>query len=165
MGVRRMASVYQFADRLVVIADHRTEAGLWSVGEPVIRLDLLASDATLGAAVQRAILEGSAVLPALPWRERAPILAALAQSAGFRTWAPFDRRARLCSIRGYEDGRTTVMPMGHGGTRGDRKGFHERMDLEFDADLSGNVAALGAAVRRGLELSSDPPLQRQPNER
>src|SRR5690348_211474 len=99
MSVRRMASVYEFADRLIVMADHRTDAGFWRAGEPVIRLPASADDDALGSALRRAIDEAPAVAPAAHWKDYAGVRAALARAAGFRSWAPFDRAARMCSLR------------------------------------------------------------------
>ncbi len=164
MTVRRMASVYEFADRLVVIAAHRTDAGFWRAGEPVIRLALSVPDEALGVAIQRALAEAPARVAATPWKEIAPVLIALARSAGFRSWAPFDRRACLCSVRESSDGALTVAPMRHGGTRGPDKGFHEQPDREFIVTAS-DASALGAAARRGLTLSSGPCRRGQPDER
>lgn len=153
MSVRRMASVYEFADRLIVMADHRNDAGFWQAGEPVIRLPSSADDESLGTAVRRAVDEAPAVVPATHWKERTPVLAKLAKDAGFRSWAPFDREARMCSLRDSDGGLLTIMPTRHGGTRGSDKGFHECPDLEFSVARDASTAALGAAVRRGLALS------------
>lgn len=68
MSVRRMASVYEFADRLIVMADHRNDAGFWQAGEPVIRLPSSADDESLGTAVRRAVDEAPAVVPATHWK-------------------------------------------------------------------------------------------------
>jgi len=55
MRTRRSAAVYEFSDRLIVIADHLTEAGFWRAGLPVVRL--LTADDVVGQAVQRALTE------------------------------------------------------------------------------------------------------------
>jgi hypothetical protein len=95
MTTRRSAAVYEFPDRLIVIADHLSEAGFWRAGLPVVRLLTSAADDVVGQAVQRALTEAPARIPATPWKEYAPVRLALASAAGFRSWGPFDRRARL----------------------------------------------------------------------
>jgi len=152
-----MASAFEFADRLIVMADHRTDAGCWRSGEPVIRLALAAPDELLGAAVERALGEAPEVVHATHWKEYAVVRVALARIAGFRTPAPFDRKARMCSVRQSDAGDLTVMPTRHGGTRGPDKGFHERLELEFPVATPSSPRSLGEAVRRGLELSVGPP--------
>ena len=64
--------VYEFPDRLIVIADHLTEAGFWRAGLPVVRLPTSAVDDVVGQAVQRALTEAPASIPATPWKEYAP---------------------------------------------------------------------------------------------
>lgn len=156
MSVRRMASVYEFADRLVVMADHRTDAGFWRAGEPAIRLPTSADDDTLGRALRRALSEVPGVTPATHWKQYGVVRAAIAQAAGFRSWAPFDRDARECSLRESDASVLTIVPMRHGGTRGPDKGFHECLELQFSIEGGASPAAIGAAMRRGLALSQAP---------
>jgi len=47
---------------------------------------------------------------------------ALASAAGFRSWGPFDRRARLCSVRVSETGLVEIIPTRHAGHAGGRQG-------------------------------------------
>ena len=152
MSIRRMASVYEFTDRLIVLAKHRTDAGFWRAGEPVIRLASFVSDDALGDAVRRAADEAPAVVPTTHWKAYAGVRATLARAAGFRSWAPFDRDARMCSFRQSDEGLVTIMPTRYGGTRGPDKGFHECPELEF-AVIDASSAAVGAAIRRGLGQS------------
>jgi hypothetical protein len=52
MTPRRSAAVYEFPDRLIVIADHLTEAGFWRAGLPVLsslRLRMMLSVKQCGA--------------------------------------------------------------------------------------------------------------------
>jgi len=35
-----MVSIYEFRDRLIVMADRQTDAGYWQAHEPVVRLEL-----------------------------------------------------------------------------------------------------------------------------
>jgi len=159
MSIRRMVSIYEFRDRLIVMADRQTDAGYWQAHEPVVRLELSAPDAALGAAVQRVITDASGRVPAIHWKEYSEVRKRLATAAGFRAIGVFDRLARLCFVRESDGGVFTVVPTRHGGTRGDDKGFHERLELEFAADFT-DTNAVGAAVSRGLELSSWPPQPR-----
>ena len=160
MTPRRSAGAYEFPDRLVVIADHLTEAGFWRAGLPVVRLLPSAADDVVGHAVQRALTEAPARGPATPWKEYAPVRLALASAAGFRSWGPFDRRARLCSVRVSETGLVEIIPTRHGGTRGADKGFHDRAELTFPVGHAPTTAELGAGVRQGLALSLWPPRPR-----
>jgi hypothetical protein len=160
MMTRRSAAVYEFPDRLIVIADHLTEAGFWRAGLPVVRLLISAADDVVGQAVQRALTEAPARIPATPWKEYAPVRLALASAAGFRSWGPFDRRARLCSVRVSETGLVEIIPTRHGGTRGADKGFHERAELALSVGHAPTMAELGAGVRQGLTLSLWPPRPR-----
>lgn len=48
---------------------------------------------------------------------------ALASAAGFRSWGPFDRRARLCSVRVSETGLVEIIPTRHGARGGPTRGF------------------------------------------
>jgi hypothetical protein len=82
---------------------------------------------------------------------------ALASAAGFRSWGPFDRRARLCSVRVPETGLVEIIPTRYGGTRGADKGFHDRAELAFSVGHAPTTAELGAGVRQGLALSLWPP--------
>jgi hypothetical protein len=50
MTPRRSAGVYEFPDRLIVIADHLTEAGFWRAGLPVVRLLTSVADDVVGQA-------------------------------------------------------------------------------------------------------------------
>src|SRR5262249_2052270 len=154
--VHRMASAYEFADRLIVMADHRTDAGFWQAGEPVIRLPKAATEDALGNAVRRALSEAPSVVPATHWKEHARVRATLAQAAGFRSWAPFDRSARMCSLQESDSGVLAVVPMRHGGTRGPDKGFHECPELTISVASDASLSAIGAAIRRGLTLSHSP---------
>ena len=156
MGIRRMVSVYEFRDRLIVMADRRTDAGYWQGGEPVVRLDVSASSEAVGAAVQSVVTQAVGTVPATHWKEYSVVRKRLASAAGFRAMGVFDRLARLCSVRESDTGAFTIIPSRHGGTRGDDKGFHERLDLAFAVEFA-DPSALGMAVRRGLELSSWPP--------
>jgi hypothetical protein len=54
MTARRSAAVYEFPDRLIIIADHLTEAGFWRAGLSVVRLLTSAADEVVGQGVQRA---------------------------------------------------------------------------------------------------------------
>ena len=156
MTVRRMASAYEFADRLIVMADHRTDAGFWRAGEPVIRLPRSADDDALGKALLRAVAEAPLLTPATHWKEYAGVRAALAKAAGFGSWAPFDKNARMCSFRESMASAHSIMPMRHGGTRGPDKGFHECPELEIAIASGASPADVGAAIRRGLALSQLP---------
>ncbi len=156
MSVRRMVSIYEFPDRLIVMADHRTDAGFWRAGEPVIRLLTSVDDAALGGALRFALERAAGMVPATPWKDYAIVRRGLARSAGFRSWAPFDRNARMCSLRESESSTWSIMPMRHGGTRGPGKGFHECPQLEFAVAPDATDAALGTVVRRGLALSQPP---------
>jgi hypothetical protein len=151
-----MVSIYEFPDRLIVMADRQTNAGYWQAGEPVLRLDISASPEAIGAAVQRVVTEADGRIPATHWKEYSVVRKRLALAAGFRAIGVFDRLARLCTVRESDGGTFSVVPTRHGGTRGDDKGFHERLDLEFGVDFT-EPRAVGTAVRRGLELSSWPP--------
>jgi len=151
-----MVSVYEFRDRLIVVADRKTDAGNWRAGEPVVRLDVLESNEAIGAAVQRVMAEAVGTMAATHWKEYTVVRKRLALAAGFRAMSVFDRLARLCSVRESDSGTFTIVPNRHGGTRGDDKGFHECLDLAFAVDFA-DPGALGIAVRRGLELSSWPP--------
>ena len=156
MSVRRMASVYEFRDRLIVMAERRTDAGYWQDGEPVARLDLSASDEAVGATVQSVVAAAVGTISATHWKEFSVVRKRLAAAAGFRAMGVFDRSAKLCTVRESDSGVFTIVPTRHGGTRGDDKGFHERLDLEFAVDFA-DAVALGMAVRHGLDLSSWPP--------
>lgn len=156
MSIRRMISVYEFRDRLIVMADRRTDAGYWQDSEPVVRLELSATPEVLGAAVQRVMTEAVGVVAATHWKEYSVVRKRLAAAAGFRALGVFDRLARHCTVRESEDGIFTIMPKRHGGTRGDDKGFHELPNLEFVVDFM-EARAIGLAVRRGLDLSTWPP--------
>lgn len=151
-----MASIYEFRDRLIVMAERQTDAGFWRAGEPVVRLESAASDEAIGAAVQDVLTDAVGRIPAAPWKEYSVVRKRLALAAGFRAIGAFDRLARLCSVRESDGGMFTIVPTRHGGTRGDDKGFHERLDLEFAVEFE-DPSAIGVAVRRGLELSSWPP--------
>ena len=151
-----MISVYEFRDRLIVMPDRLTDAGYWQAGEPIIRLDISATDENIGAAVQRVMSEGAGIVPSTHWKEYSVVRKRLATAAGFRAMGVFDRLARLCTVRESDGGTFTIVPTRHGGTRGDDKGFHERLDLEFAVDFA-EQRAIGSAVRRGLDLSSWPP--------
>ena len=151
-----MISVYEFRDRLIVMADRRTDAGYWQDSEPVVRLQPSATPEMLGAAVQRVMTEAVGVVAATHWKEYSVVRRRLAAAAGFRALGVFDRLARLCAVRESEGGTFTIMPKRHGGTRGDDKGFHELQDLEFVFDFT-EAHAIGLAVRRGLDLSTWPP--------
>jgi hypothetical protein len=151
-----MVSIYEFRDRLIVMADRQTEAGFWRAGEPVYRLDVSASHEAIGATVQRVMGEAVGRIPATHWKEYSLVRKRLALAAGFRAIGVFDRLARLCTVRESDSGMFTIVPTHHGGTRGDNKGFHERLDLEFAVDFT-DPYAIGTAARRGLELSSWPP--------
>jgi hypothetical protein len=153
MTARRSAAVYEFPDRLIIIADHLTEAGFWRAGLPVVRLLTSATDEVVGQGVQRALTEPPARIPATPWKEYAPVRLALASAAGFRSWGPFDRRARLCSVRVSETGLVEIIPTRHGGTRGADKGFHDRAELALSVGHEPSTEGLGAGVRQGLALS------------
>ena len=102
--------MYAFADRLIVMANHRTDAGFWRAGAPVFRLPLSAPEETLGDVVWRVLAEAPDRVPATTWKEFAPVLLTLARAAGFRSWTPFDRRARLCSIRESVGGAVAATP-------------------------------------------------------
>ncbi|HKW48154.1 MAG TPA: hypothetical protein VJN70_11940 [Gemmatimonadaceae bacterium] len=151
-----MISVYEFRDRLIVMADRRTDAGYWQDSEPVVRLELSATPEMLGAAVQRVMTEAVGVVAATHWKEYSVVRKRLAAAAGFRALGVFDRLARHCTVRESEDGIFAIMPKRHGGTRGDDKGFHELPNLEFVVDFM-EARAIGLAVRRGLDLSTWPP--------
>ena len=151
-----MISVYEFRDRLIVMPDRRTDAGYWQASEPVVRLELAATVETIGAAVQSAMSEAAGIVPSTHWKEYSVVRKRLAKAAGFRAMGVFDRLARLCTVRESDKGTFTIVPTRHGGTRGDDKGFHERLELEFAVDFS-DPRAIGLAVRQGLDLSSWPP--------
>jgi hypothetical protein len=106
--------------------------------------------------VSRALTEGAGIVPVTHWKEFATVRAGLARLAGLRSWAPFDRRTRMCSVRESDAAALSVMAMRYGGARGPGKGFHECPELAFEAAAIGFLSELGAAVRRGLELSEGP---------
>lgn len=151
-----MISIYEFRDRLIVMADRRTDAGYWQDREPVIRLEPAATPEMLGEAVQRVMTEAVGTIAATHWKEYSAVRRRLAAAAGFRALGVFDRLARHCTVRESESGIFTIMPTRHGGTRGDDKGFNELPDLEFVFDFT-EAHAIGMAVRRGLDLSTWPP--------
>lgn len=163
MSVRRMASVYEFADRLIVMADHRNDAGFWQAGEPVIRLPSSADDEPLGTAVRRAVDEAPAVVPATHWKERTPVLAKLAKDAGFRSWAPFDREARMCSFRDSDGGLLTIMPTRHGGTRGSERGFTSVLTLSSQWPVTRRLPHLAQRCVAVWHSRSRCASRRQPN--
>ena len=151
-----MVAIYEFPDRLIVLANRQTDAGYWQDHEPVVRLDGTASDDEIGAAVKRVATEAVGRIPSTHWKEYSVVRKRLALAAGFRAMGVFDRLTRLCTVRESDGGTFTIVPTRHGGTRGDDKGFHELLDLEFAVDFT-EPHAVGKAIRRGLELSTWPP--------
>ena len=153
-GHARLAAVYALPDAFVVVANHHTQAGFWLAGQPVTRLHSTATDAELGAAVRAALSASRADLP-VPSRAEYPAhLRELAAAAGVTTWAALDKAARLCTVEEGVSGVVKVMPHRHGGTRGPAAGYHELVEAAFE--VAGDNAALGAAARRGIELSPGP---------
>jgi hypothetical protein len=84
----------------------------------------------------------------------------LAPAAGVSLQGPFDRRARLCSVRVAETGLVEIIPMRHGGTRAADKGFHDRAEFALSVGHAPTTAELGGGVRQGLALSLWPPRPR-----
>ena len=152
----RLAEVYALPDAFVVVANHRTQAGFWLMGRPVTRLPSTATDADLGAVVRAALSASSDGLPVPTREDHSANMLDLAKAAGVRTWATLEKVARLCSVEAGASGGLKVTPHRHGGTRGPDKGYHELTAAAFELP-GGNDAALGAAARRGIELSTDPP--------
>jgi hypothetical protein len=154
-----MAAVYALPDAFVLIANHRTQAGFWIAGQPITRLSSTASDAEIGAALHAVLHAGQSDLPTPTRAEYPQRLRELATAAGVRTWAALEKVARLCTVEEGARGVLKVVPHRHGGTRGPEAGYHELAELAFEP-AGGGDAALGAATRRGIELSSGPPAGR-----
>ena len=153
-----IAAVYALPDAFVVVANHRTQAGFWLAGRPVTRLVSTATDAEIGSAVRAALSASRDGLPA-PSRADYPVhLRDLATAAGVRTWAALEKAARLCAVEENAGGVRRVVPHRHGGTRGPDAGYHELPEAAFESAGVDN-AALGAAARRGIELSPGPAIR------
>ena len=152
----RMAAVYALPDAFVLVANHRTQAGFWVAGRPVTRLSSTATDAEIGTALRAVLSAGQADLPTPTRTDFPQRLLDLAAAAGVRTWAALEKAARLCTVEERAGGVLKLVPHRHGGTRGPDAGYHELVELAFEPAAAGS-AALGAAARRGIELSSGPP--------
>jgi hypothetical protein len=147
--------VYVLPDAFVVAANHRTQAAFFLVGRPITRLPRHATDAELGAAARAALDGGRNGAPTPKRAEYMPYLRELAVAAGLRSWAALEKLAQLCNIEQATDGTLRVVPHRHGGARGPDAGYHELENAAFEAPSSDD-AAIGAAVRRGIELSPGP---------
>ena len=154
-GPTRLAAVYALPDAFVVVANHQTEAGFWLAGRPVARLVSTATDAEIGAAVRAALSASRRGLPTPTRADFAAHVRDLATAAGQRTWAALEKAARLCTVEELTGGVLKVVPHRHGGTRGADAGYHELAEEAFELAVGDN-AALGAATRRGIDLSPGP---------
>jgi len=152
MGQKRIALVYATSDAFVIVANHRTQAGFWLAGHPVARLPVSATDGELGAATRVALRGSRDGIPTPNRAEFSPYLRELAAAAGMRSWAALEQAARLCNVE-QSAGEHRIVPHRHGGTRGPDAGFHALESTAIEMTGSDDTA-LGAAVRRGIELSS-----------
>jgi hypothetical protein len=149
-----MSTESTLSHAFVVVAYHRTVAGFYLAGRPITRLAASATDVELGA-VTRATLGASLRGLRTPRRaEYTPRLRDLAKAAGMRTWAALEKTARLCMVEETR-GAIRVVPHRHGGSRGADAGYHALDETAFEPADNGDEA-LGAAVRRGIELSPGP---------
>ena len=122
------------------------------VGRPVRRLAATASDTELGAAVRAALSESLRGIQTPRRDDYLPRLRGLSKAAGVRTWTALEKAARLCTVWESREGSLRIVPHRHSGPIG-TAGYHELTDAAFEFRESGD-SALGAAVRRAIDLSS-----------
>lgn len=141
-----IAEVHARGDRLIVSPSALAPSGFWETQDWVRELPAGADDSALGAAVEEALRRSGE-----GHREsRAERFAAQLRAAGVKSWSQYVRGLSAVQVE-REGADVKVLPQRN---RGARQGLHELP--EHAENLSQpDSAALGSAVKRGLERSSE----------
>ena len=145
----RSASVYRFEDRLLVLPNCPTSAGVLLSSEPCMLLSPEATDTEVGSAVEAALVASTRTV-AHPTDWKAASAARLA-AAGVKSERAFQRLSSLVQVVA-EDGLVRISPSHNGGATGRMRGFHQIAGTEFSLPFPVAQELLGAQIRRGLEL-------------
>jgi hypothetical protein len=141
---RELAEVDARRDRLLVSPIARAPSGFWETQDWVRDLPVDADDETLGTTVEEA-LRRSSQGHSEPEAER---FTAQLRAAGVKSWSQYVRG--LTSVRVKRQGEKVEVLQFH--NRGARQGLHE-LPEQTETLARPDAAALGSAVKRGLERS------------
>jgi hypothetical protein len=147
-GTKR-AGAYCISNGILIHPVARTDAGVGVHVPPVVRLQLDASAAALGAAVRTALQQDQPAIPNPARHEWKSLADRFLKATGIRSWRRLESHALCCWIEATDE-IVRFTPLANGGTRGDRKGFQPFGAPEVTVPQDRPDEAIGEALLRTL---------------
>jgi hypothetical protein len=149
LKLHRVASAYRLDDRIIIHANTQTVAGFYVNRDPFIMLDARASVGEIGHAILRAFDAAQFDAPIPIAADLKPLTQRRLKAAGVKSERQLQMRAVHCLVTRTAN-EIAIMPTHNGGTRGDERGFHFRVEQVIVIALNSSPAQIGAAVLDGF---------------